>query len=276
MTDQKDIEKLEASARRIRAHILTEINAAGSGHPGGSMSCVEILAALFSHRAAAGANWFGRNARDHVILSKGHAAPALYATFAEVGMIPEAELLTLRQLGSRLQGHPDRTRLPEVEMSTGSLGQGLSVSLGIALALKLRNEPFYSYAILGDGEINSGQIWEAIAYAGAHKVSRLVAILDANGIQNDGRIEEVLELRPYAPKLEAFGWAVREFDGQNMAEVVNAVDWASSDAPGDKPRFLIAHTTKGAGVSFMSDRADWHSHTINDEQLKAGLKEVMV
>ena len=160
-------------------------------------------------------------------------------------------------------------------MSTGSLGQGLSVSLGIALALQLRNEPFYSYAVLGDGEINSGQIWEAIAYAGTHHVDRLVAILDANGIQNDGRIEEVLELRPYAPKLEAFGWAVREFNGQNMAEVVDAVDWASSDAPGAKPRFLIAHTTKGAGVSFMADRADWHSHTISDEQLKAGLKEVM-
>ncbi|MDR3495638.1 MAG: transketolase [Ancalomicrobiaceae bacterium] len=275
MIDPHEIERLEASARRIRANILRQIHVAGSGHPGGSMSCVEILTALFVHRIQPPAGWFGRNARDRVILSKGHAAPALYAAFAEVGMIPDAELDTLRQLGSRLQGHPDRTRLPEVEMSTGSLGQGLSVSLGIALALELRNEPYYSYAILGDGEINSGQIWEAVAYAGAHKVDRLVAILDANGIQNDGRIEEVLELRPYAPKFEAFGWAVRECDGQTMAEVVAAVDWASSDAPGKKPRLVIAHTTKGAGVSFMSDRADWHSHTINDAQLTAALEEVM-
>lgn len=275
MIDPKEIERLEASARRIRVNIVKEINAAGSGHPGGSLSCVEILTALFAHRIKPEAGWFGRNARDRVILSKGHAAPALYAAFAEVGMIPEAELLTLRRLGSRLQGHPDRTRLPEVEMSTGSLGQGLSVSLGIALSLKLRNEPYYSYAILGDGEINSGQIWEAVAYAGAHKIDRLVAILDANGIQNDGRVEEVLELRPYAPKFEAFGWAVREIAGQNMSEVVDAVDWASSDAPGTKPRLIIAHTTKGAGVSFMSDRADWHSHTISNDQMKAAIEEVM-
>jgi len=275
VTTPADIERLEASAKRIRAHILTQIHAAGSGHPGGSLSCVEILTALYAHRIRPPVGWFGRNSRDRVILSKGHAAPALYAAFAEVGMIPVEELQTLRQLGSRLQGHPDRTRLEEVEMSTGSLGQGLSVGLGMALAMQMRNEPFYSYVVLGDGEINSGQVWEAVLYAGAHGTDKLVAILDANGIQNDGRVEEVLNIKPYAPKFETFGWAVREFDGQNMAEVVEAVDWASSDAPGKHPRLLIANTTKGAGVSFMSDRVDWHSHTITADQLQAALTEAM-
>jgi transketolase len=274
VTSPADIERLQAAAKSIRRNILTQIHAAGSGHPGGSLSCVEILTALFLHRIRPGRNWIDSNARDRVILSKGHAAPALYAALAEVGLIPEAELTTLRQLGSRLQGHPDRTRLREVEMSTGSLGQGLSVGLGLAVALALQDAPYYSYVILGDGEMDSGQTWEAILYAGANKSSHLVAIVDANGLQNDGPVAEILNITPYAPKLEACGWAVRTCNGQDMGDTVAAIDWASSDVPGDKPRMIVANTTKGAGVSFIAGQVGWHSHTVNDEQLEKALAEV--
>jgi transketolase len=269
-----DIAELEGVARRIREHILTQIYHGGSGHPGGSMSCVEILAALYAHRIRPGADWFRSNSRDRVILSKGHAAPALYGALAEAGLIPVEELKTLRRLGSRLQGHPDRTRLAEVEMSTGSLGQGLSVGVGLAWMLQRQSVPNYAYVILGDGEMNSGQVWEAIAFSGVKRLDRLVAILDANGFQNDGPVAEVQDLRPYRPKLEAFGWAVREVDGHDMADVADAVDWASSDAPGDAPRFIVANTVKGAGVSFMAGRGDWHSHTLTDQQYHAALEEV--
>ncbi len=274
MTAVADIASLKATARRMREDILLEIHMAGSGHPGGSMSCVELLAVLFGHVIKPSSDWIRRNSRDHVILSKGHAAPALYAVLAELGLISREELKTLRQLGSRLQGHPDRTRMPEVEMSTGSLGQGLSVALGLALALARREEPHRSYVILGDGEMNSGQVWEAILFAGAHKVDRLVAVLDANGIQNDGPIEAILNIKPYAPKLEACGWAVTEIDGHDIGAVAEALDWASSDEPGAKPRMVVANTRKGAGVSFMTDRVDWHSHSLTDEQYQAALLEV--
>jgi len=274
VTATECIASLEEVARQMRADILRQIHWAGSGHPGGSMSCVEILAALYAHRIRPGCNWIRANGRDRVILSKGHAAPALYAALAAVGLIPREELKTLRQLGSRLQGHPDRSRLIEVEMSTGSLGQGLSVSLGLALAIARQGAPHYSYCILGDGEMNSGQVWEAIMFAGVHKIERLVAILDANGLQNDGSVADIMEIRPYRPKLEAFGWAVTEIDGQDMAQVVEAVDWASSEAPGRRPRMIVANTTKGAGVSYMAGRADWHSHSITDDQLATGLQEL--
>jgi transketolase len=274
VTVSDGIAYLEDVAREMRADILRQIHWAGSGHPGGSMSCVEILAALYAHRIRPGSDWIRANGRDRVVLSKGHAAPALYAALAAVGLIPKEELKTLRQLGSRLQGHPDRSRMIEVEMSTGSLGQGLSVSLGLALAIARQGTPHYSYCILGDGEMNSGQVWEAIMFAGVHKIDRLVAILDANGLQNDGPVAAIMEIRPYRPKLEAFGWVVREIDGQDMAQVVAAIDWASSEAPGQRPRMIVANTTKGAGVSYMAGRADWHSHTITDDQLVAGLQEL--
>jgi transketolase len=274
LTIPVDVAALTAAAKRIRADILMQIHIAGSGHPGGSLSCVELLAALFGHTIRPSRDWIRRNSRDRLVLSKGHAAPALYAALAEAGLIQREELKTLRQLGSRLQGHPDRSRMPEVEMSTGSLGQGLSVALGLALALARRDEPHRSYVILGDGEMNSGQTWEAILFAGANKVDRLVAIIDANGIQNDGPVEDILNILPYAPKLEACGWAVTEIDGHDIAAVAGALDWASSDEPGAKPRMIVANTKKGHGVSFITGRVDWHSHTLTDEQYRAALQEV--
>ena len=267
-------QNLTSLARQIRVDILNEIFQAGSGHPGGSMSCADILAVLFGHQIKPGPGWLDEPDRDHVILSKGHAVPALYAVLAECGLIPREELNTLRQFGSRLQGHPDRTRLPAVEMSTGSLGQGLSVGVGLAWAATQSRSPSRSFVILGDGELDSGQVWEAIGFAGAHRLGNLVAIIDANGIQNDGPVPDVLDLRPYSPKLEAFGWAVREINGHDIPELTAAFDWAVSSTPGPRPRAILAHTVKGQGSSFMENQPSWHSHSLTAEQLQAALSEV--
>jgi transketolase len=266
-------ERLVDLARQIRLDTLGQIKAAGSGHPGGSLSCAEILAVLYGYAIDVDRYRTRALVRDHVILSKGHAAPALYAALAGVGLIPRDELATLRQLGSRLQGHPDRSRLPLVEMSTGSLGQGLSVAAGIAWWLARQPEPAISYVILGDGEIDSGNIWEAIAFAGANGAPRLVAIIDANGVQNDGPVADILDLTPYAPKLEAFGWLVRDVDGNDVDGVTEAVDWARS-ASGSAPRAIVARTVKGKGVSYMEGRHEWHSHSLTDEQYDAAVAEL--
>lgn len=260
-------------ARRIRLDTLAQIKTAGSGHPGGSLSCADMLAVLYGYAIDVEKYRARERVRDHVILSKGHAAPALYAALANVGLIPRDELSTLRQLGSRLQGHPDRSRLPLVEMSTGSLGQGLSVALGIAWWLDRQPEPANSFVILGDGEIDSGNIWEAIGFAGAKGARRLVAFIDANGVQNDGHVKDILDLRPYAPKLQAFGWLVKEIDGNDIASLVEAVDWARSE-PGTAPRAVVATTIKGKGVSYMEGRHEWHSHALTDEQYQQAVAEL--
>lgn len=275
MTQHSQISELEESARLARKYVFDQIYASGSGHPGGSLSCIEILVALYLGRVKPDSQWIHTIDRDHIILSKGHAVPALYSVLALAGLIPVDELKTLRQLGSRLQGHPDRSRLLEIEMSTGSLGQGLSVGLGQAIALQEINSSHFAFVVLGDGEMNSGQVWEAIAYAGSVGLGKLVAILDANGIQNDGRVEDIQNLMPYREKLESFGWAVYEVDGQSMEEVLGAIQWATSDELADKPKVVIANTTKGAGVSFMENQVDWHSHALSDEEYQAACKEVM-
>lgn len=253
--------------------MLAQIKTAGSGHPGGSLSCADLLAVLFGHAIDVGRLKAGEVVRDHVILSKGHAAPALYAALAGVGVIPRDELATLRQLGSRLQGHPDRRRLPEVGMSTGSLGQGLSVAAGIAWWLDRQPDPAISFVVLGDGELDSGNVWEAIGLAGVRRLRRLVAIVDANGVQNDGPVREILDLTPYAPKLQAFGWITREIDGNAIDEIVAAIDWARSD-PSDAPRAIVASTVKGKGVSYMEGKHEWHSHALSDEQYEQAVAEL--
>jgi transketolase len=272
-TQAAPVERLAEFARQIRLDVLLQIKAAGSGHPGGSLSCADIMAVLFGYATDVAQLGTPAAVRDHVILSKGHAAPALYAALAGVGVIPQAELTTLRQFGSRLQGHPDRTRLPEVEMSTGSLGQGLSVGCGLAWWLNRHTEPAIVYVVLGDGELDSGNTWEAIAFAGAHPLRRLVAIVDANEMQNDGRVEDILDLRPYAAKFAAFGWQTREIDGNDIADLVGAVDWVRSDLDRG-PHVIIAHTTKGKGVSFMEGRREWHSHALDDKQYEAAVNEL--
>lgn len=264
---------LETLSKDIRTKILEQIYHAGSGHPGGSLSCADILSALYGHTVHDGP-LVELADRDHVILSKGHAAPALYAALATQGIIPAEELTTLRQLGSRLQGHPDRTRLPSVEMSTGSLGQGLSVGVGLAWRIKVQKRRGRVFVILGDGEMDSGQVWEALALAGVLRLSNLVAVIDANEIQNDGLVSSVLDIRPYGPKLAAFGWHAREIDGHNLTELVDSLDWSTSSVPGETPRCLIAHTVKGCGVSFMEGKAAWHSHALTQEQFDLAIKEV--
>ncbi|MCL6444044.1 MAG: transketolase [Alicyclobacillus sp.] len=273
MTELSSVE-LADFARRIRRQILLQIFQAGSGHPGGSLSCADILAVTYGYAVNPPPDWSSRPDRDRVILSKGHAAPALYATMAEMGFIPVEELSTLRQLGSRLQGHPDRTRLPEVEISTGSLGQGLSVGVGLAWWYRVCGHSGHIYVILGDGELNEGQIWEAISLAGYQHLHNLIAIVDANGLQNDGSIAEILDLRPYSPKITSFGWSVQEVDGHHIGDLMKAIDWAKSDAPGPRPRCIIAHTVKGKGVSFMENRPEWHSHGLSPMEYEQALKEV--
>ncbi len=259
-------------AQQMRIDVVQQIYDAGSGHPGGSLSCVDLLACLFCTRIDREALLEERPDRAHFILSKGHAAPALYAALAGIGVIDREELTRLRQLGSRLQGHPDRSRLPAVEVSTGSLGQGLSVGVGLAWQLEQQGLDGRVYVLVGDGELDEGQIWEAIALAGAKHITRLVGIIDINGIQNDGPVEDVLDLRPYASKFEAFGWRAREIDGQAHDEVLAALDWA--DAPDTCPPVILARTTKGSGVSFMENRPEWHSHGLTWEQLVQAIQEL--
>lgn len=272
-TQTDTLEHLAEFARQIRLDVLLQIKAAGSGHPGGSLSCADLMAVLYGY--AIDADKLRRDApvRDHVILSKGHAVPAVYAALAGIDIIDRTELATLRQLGSRLQGHPDRTRLPAVEMSTGSLGQGLSVGCGLAWWLDRQAEPAIVYVVLGDGELDSGNTWEAISFAGVHGLRRLVAIVDANGVQNDGRVEDILDLRPYAPKFAAFGWRTREIDGNDVGQIIEAIDWARGE-PDQGPHVVIANTVKGKGVSYMEGRHEWHSHALDDEQYEEAVSQL--
>lgn len=278
MSDTKPVElsteELLEAARQIRLSVLDEIHQAGSGHPGGSLSCADILAVLFKYVVRPGPSFYDDPHRDRIILSKGHAAPALYAALALVGAIDEGELGTLRQLGSRLQGHPDVTRLPAVEMSTGSLGQGLSVGVGIAWSARRKRNGARSFVIVGDGELDSGQVWEAIALAGVQKLANLIVVVDANGIQNDGPVPSILDITPYTAKVEAFRWSVKEVQGHDVEALRSAFDWATGDEPGDHPRMVVAHTVKGRGVSFMEGRPEWHSHSLTDEQYRAAVSEV--
>ncbi len=263
---------LEEKARRIRIDIIRMLAEAGSGHPGGSLSGVEIVTALFFHVLRLRPEEPEWPERDRFILSKGHAAPLLYAALAERGFFPREELLTLRKLGSRLQGHPVRNKAPGVEASTGSLGQGLSVGLGIALAGRLDRRDYRVYVLLGDGESEEGQVWEAAMAAAHYRAGNLTAILDFNGLQIDGRIQEVMSPLPLPDKWEAFGWAVREVDGHDFRELLEAFEWAKGVH--DRPSMIIARTVKGKGVSFMEDVADWHGKAPSREQAEQALGEL--
>jgi len=245
---------------------------AGSGHPGGSLSAVEIVVTLFwkilRHKPTDPA-W---KDRDRFILSKGHAAPVLYAALAECGYFPRSELATLRQIDSHLQGHADRTSTPGVEMSSGSLGQGLSFAVGAALAGRLDSRPYRIYALLSDGECDEGQTWEAAMSAAMFKVDNLTAIVDNNGIQLSGFNRDIMNLDPLPKKWEAFGWHVIEIDGHDINQLLDAI----KKAPGIKgrPTVIIAHTVKGKGVSFMENNVDFHGKAPNAEQLEKALKEL--
>ncbi|MDO4182239.1 MAG: transketolase [Coriobacteriia bacterium] len=268
-----DPNALSAKANGLRCHILRMLAQAGSGHPGGSLSCIDILTALYAEVMNHDPANPEMEGRDWFFLAKGHAAPALYAVLADAGYFPVEELDTLRKLGSRLQGHPDSSQLPGVEVSTGSLGQGLSIACGVAAGLKLDGKPGCVFALLGDGECEEGQVWEAAMFAAHRGLDNLVAIVDNNGLQIDGNIQDVCNPEDIGTKFAAFGWDIMEMDGHNMAQIVETLN-AAKEAQGGKPHVIIAHTVKGKGVSFMENQAGWHGKAPNAEQLQAALDEL--
>lgn len=268
------IEGLQEKARQIRVHILKMLTKAGSGHTGGSLSAVEIITALYFYKMRHRPHDPTWQERDRFILSKGHAAPALYAALAAAGYFPEEELMTLRQIGSRLQGHPDMRLLPGIDFSTGSLGQGLSVANGMALAARLDGLDARIYALLGDGEIQEGQVWEAAMAASHYKISNLCAILDFNQLQIDGKVVEVMCIAPVAEKWRSFGWEVMEVDGHDFSQILPALD--RTEQIKDRPSLIIAHTTKGKGVSFMEDQVKYHGIAPTPQELEKALAELGV
>jgi len=265
-------QELTKLARRLRRHIVTMIGRAGSGHVGGSLSAVEIVASLYFHIMQHDPTNPCWPERDRFILSKGHAAPVLYAVLAECGYLSLNELGSLRQMGSRLQGHTDRSSCPGVEMSAGALGQGLSFAIGTALAGRLDSRGYTVYTLLGDGECDEGQVWEAAMSAAHFKVDNLVAIVDNNGLQIDGWNRDVMNLEPFADKWRAFGWHVIKCDGHDFGQLIAALEEAKKTT--GKPAVIIAKTIKGKGVSFMENQADFHGVAPTTEQVKKALEEL--
>ncbi|MBL8682329.1 MAG: transketolase [Myxococcales bacterium] len=266
---------LTKMTREMRATILSMITQAGSGHPGGSLSAIDFIAALFFTRLKHDPKNPSWADRDRFILSKGHAVPALYVTLAKRGYFDESQLMTLRQLGSPLQGHPVNRFMVACEAPTGSLGQGLSVAQGIALAAKLDKKSYSTFCLMGDGEIQEGQVWEAAMSASKFALDNLVAIVDWNGGQIDGSITEVMpSLEPVVAKFQAFGWDVKEIDGHNFDAILDAIAWA--DERGGKPKCIVARTVKGKGVSFVEHPTKYHGAALTKDELAkahAELKE---
>lgn len=266
------VKELEQKAASLRRHVVKMIYAAGSGHPGGSLSATDIMTALFFEVMDHSPERMGSQDRDHFIMSKGHAAPIYYAALAESGYFPVEELVTLRKLHSRLQGHPSRVKTPGVEMSTGSLGQGLSVANGLALALRLQNLDRKVYCLCGDGEMAEGQIWEAAMFAAHYHLENLIAIVDRNGLQIDGRTEDVMALEPLADKWKAFGWNVLFMDGNDMWQVLETLNEARQHKGG--PTVIVAKTVKGKGVSFMENNVGFHGKSPNEKEFEQAMREL--
>lgn len=272
----EDARKKELStiANEVRKGIVTAVHSAKSGHPGGSLSAADILTYLYFEKMHIDPKAPKDPDRDRFVLSKGHIAPALYSVLANRGYFPVEDLTTLRHTGSYLQGHPDMKHIPGVDMSSGSLGQGLSAAVGMALAAKLDGKTYRVYAMCGDGEIEEGQIWEASMFAAARKLDNLTVIIDNNNLQIDGSIEEVCSPYPIADKFEAFGFHVICIDGHDL----DAIDAAFTETEGitGKPVAIVAKTTKGKGVSFMEDQCGWHGKAPNDEEYAQAMKDLEV
>jgi len=270
MTDQ--IQELQQIANDLRCLVVRMVHLAGSGHPGGALSAADIVAALYFSVLRVDPirpDWADR---DRFVLSKGHACPVVYAALARRGYFPVEELWTLRRLGSRLQGHPDMRKTPGIDATTGSLGQGISVACGLALAAKINRQVHRVYTMVGCGESQEGQVWEAAMSAAHHKLENLTAIVDYNRLQLDGTVAEIMELAPLADKWRAFGWRVLEIDGHNMAEILAALS-AARETTG-KPTVIIARTVKGRGVSFMENQVKWHAGGISSQQLEQALADL--
>ncbi len=272
MLSDVELKNLQEISRRIRRNIIEMVYFAASGHPGGSLSIVDILTILYFKELRINVNNPKDENRDRLILSKGHCSPALYSVLAEKGFIPKEDLKTFRKIDSYLQGHPDMNKVPGVEMTSGSLGQGLSVSNGIALSGKLDQKDYRVYCILGDGEIEEGQVWEAAMSASHYKLDNVCVIVDNNNLQIDGKITDVMSPYPIDKKFESFGFNTIEIDGHNFEEIINAFEIARKTK--NKPTAIIAKTIKGKGVSYMENMVGWHGKAPNEEQYKLALKEL--
>lgn len=271
ITDQKVLE-LEKLCHMFRKDIIDVLYKKQTGHPGGSLSVCEILTSLYFYSAKVNPENPKMEDRDRIVLCKGHAAPMLYRVLAEKGFFPVEEMNTLRDLNTNLQGHPCSRSTPGVEISTGPLGIGLSASLGIALALRLDNNPARVYAVLGDGEINEGTVWEACMSAAKYKADNLTAVLDWNGVQLDGTSEEIMPLGDLNAKFSAFGWNCIECDGHNIKELCNSLDIAKEYK--GKPTIILARTIKGKGVSFMEGKSAWHGKPIGKAEYEQAMQEL--
>jgi len=267
-----DVRKLEEIANRTRINVVKMIAKSGIGHLGGSVSIAEILAVLYFHELKIDPENPEWEDRDRFVLSKGHGCPALYATFAEVGFIPKDMLMTLHEIDSPLQMHPELGLCPGIEMSTGALGQGLSAGIGMAIGAKIRDKSFRVYVLLGDGECNEGQVWEAAMFASKYKLDNLVAIIDYNKLALSGRTQDVMPLEPLYDKWAAFGWHVIEANGHSVTQLINALDEAKQVK--GKPTFIIAHTVKGRNISYVEDTWPSHSVQMTAEQVAGALKDL--
>ena len=269
----KNNNELKITAYKIRRHVIDAVHSAGSGHPGGSLSCTDILTELYFEEMS---NIDPKNPknpdRDRFVLSKGHCSPALYGTLAEKGFFPKEDIKTFRQIDSYLQGHPSMKEVPGVDMSTGSLGQGICAANGMALAAKLDNKSYRTYAILGDGELQEGQVWEAAMFAAHYKLDNMCAILDFNGLQIDGNITDVMSPMPVDEKFKAFGWNVILVDAHDFDSLRDG--FAQAKNCKGKPSILIAKSVKGKGVSFMENQAGWHGNAPNNEQYAQAMEDL--
>ena len=277
--EKLDLKALRLAAARSRLLAVDAVHEAASGHPGGSLSCLDMLTALYFHEMNIDPKDPKNPDRDRFVLSKGHCSPALYATLAQRSYFPEEQLKLFRSIKGHMSGHPDMVNVPGVDMSTGSLGQGLSTAVGMALAAKLRKKSCRTYAICGDGEIEEGQIWEAVMAAAKWKLDNLCIFVDVNGLQIDGPTAQVMPTEPLDAKFAAFGWEVLKIDGHDMQAILDAL--AKARTVGGKPTVILAATTKGKGVSFMENQVGWHGKAPNDEQfaqakaeLEAQIKEL--
>lgn len=267
-----DQEAIKDVARKIRIDIIRETFYAGSGHPGGSLSAADMMAVLYFHEMNVDPKNPKMEGRDKFVLSKGHAAPVLYATLSEKGFFEKEVLPSLRKPGSMLQGHPDMEKVPGVEMSTGSLGQGFSAAIGMALSGKLNKDKGRVYVMLGDGELQEGLVWEAAMSASHYNLDNLCVLVDWNGLQIDGKNDEVMQVTPIPEKFESFGFSTIEIDGHSIDEIIDALDKAKKIK--DRPTAIIAKTIKGKGVSFMEDKASWHGVAPKQEEAEQAVSEL--
>jgi transketolase len=272
MLMEATVHELEQTARDLRVEILKMLNTAQSGHTGGSLSAADVLAVLYFHKMRHDPSNPSWEDRDRFVLSKGHAAPALYAALAKAGYFSRDDLKSLRRLGSHLQGHPDMNKTPGVEVCTGSLGQGLSQAVGLALAARLQNKASRTYALLGDGEVQEGQIWEAAMAAAHYRLDNLCVLLDHNGLQIDGDVAQVMGVAPLGPKFLAFNWHVLEVDGHDIPAIWRALD--DADGHEGRPTMIIARTVKGKGVPFFEHKASYHGVPPSDDELSRALEHL--